>query len=300
MNPNLVRTIFVSIALSFALSVGFSIPFTSTLTAFWIIYLVQIASVELAGGIAIARTWWTTIGRVTMALALFVGLRLIAAKFLGFYGVDAYGNIIRSGGIPGVIAGREPATNVMFEMLFAGIAGYVVAKRGSKWAQMIIGTIAVLAFVAVIVEGAYPEYHATWYTRHQISVALAKKGLMSRIADALPTGSAQAAAQTAAPVPTITLACGERYPRLPNVSGLVLVIPPSQGGCWTPVQLRPDGARSFWYDSSAPVKIRRYFADGEKDEIEDSPLVRKPAHKFITALQFRNDSDELVTVKMTF
>ena len=288
MNPNWIRTGFIILFVAFLLRAGLGVPPTSTVVALGIIYLTHVLASEFGGAV---KTVWTGFrGAVVMMMgvAIFLSLRLLAAKVLGLFPADSYAKVGDSGGFYWIFGGHDVSTMILWEVMFAFVAGKITwhwtQGRGKKVEALFVFSLFLLS-----AQIAYPEWVDSWSTRREISISLKDRGVLgtawrgvrmiavgkSTLPLPPPASSPATARSVAAAAPIgqcltpCTMYVGENIEIRTDSGRSVLVrffgkldfirLPKPGGDAITPEEFAPGDAEFASPDGeSTPVRVRLY------------------------------------------
>lgn len=259
------------IALATALVVRLLLP-VPVATAFGIIafvFLLQVIESRFGSGLKTFKQWMAAIGRALAAVVIFLTLRLLAGQLLGseLYPINAWNNWSAAGGVKGIFWGTGLISKlVLWEMLFAFVAGGLmfVWSRG-KYRKLVV-TIFIIAFLVVAAQVALPRYAATWLKREDIDKALAQKGLIKSLKSATsspPARVAESVVPLCEGVPLFSFGENETQIRVPI-----------RPGCVVPVSIPTDSidykidSKEGWHE--------RFMWDGNRFLSPANSLVVRP------------------------
>lgn len=156
-NPNWIRTILASIGLAILLKAGFAVPLMTSFVALGIIYLARVVATEMRPGLDTAKGWLKFMGNTLLGVVTFLALRLIATSFLGLPLAQTYQKLEDSGGLYWTLFGADVSNVILWEILFAILAGGLVVAwirgRGGK----LVMAIFVIAFLVVTLQVRFPK-----------------------------------------------------------------------------------------------------------------------------------------------
>jgi hypothetical protein len=173
-NPQWWRTLFATFVLSIFLRAALGVPFLSTFLAVGIIYLMHVLMTELGTGFNNAVSWVRRAGNIALGVAIFLALRFLAAKVLGLYPVDTYTTLDDSGGLYWVLGGKNISSWILWEVMFAFVAGKLVvlwARGQDKW----VGAIFVTSLIILSVQIAWPEVINALPKRKSVATAIVEE-----------------------------------------------------------------------------------------------------------------------------
>ncbi|OGI76210.1 hypothetical protein A3C67_03270 [Candidatus Nomurabacteria bacterium RIFCSPHIGHO2_02_FULL_42_19] len=253
MNPNWIRATVASVLLAILLKVGVGIPFLTTFVALGIIYVTQIVFTELGSGVAIAWRGMRLTANVAMGIIIFLALRFLAAKTLGLYPADTYGNVDDSGGAYSILVGHDVSSVILWEVCFAFVAGGLAVAWANGKERRIVGTIFVVSLAILSIQIAFPKYVGTWPNRDTISTTLVDNGVVGTSAK----GAWAFMFGKPAPPPPPNVVYS---PVVGRAVAQEVVSPPRLINATTPVALSVD----YEFNLEANVPIRIKYADGQE------------------------------------
>jgi hypothetical protein len=177
-NPNWRRSI-VSCVLVAALSKAvFDLPFFKVFFALLLIYATQVllAEKEMKDGVEKIWTWLSE--KLPMALkgfALFLVLRIIVGAVLGLPPIESY-QAWKSGGARGLLTGLNTSEVLLFEVLFACVAGGLTSAYVHKSARVIINVTLIVALAVVMFRRGLPGYTASLPNQEEVEVTMKRHG----------------------------------------------------------------------------------------------------------------------------
>jgi len=188
-NPNWWRVGFASFVLAILLRVGLAIPFSTTFVALGIIFLTQIIYTEMRTGVDRTLAGMALVRNMAIGLVVFLALRFIAAGVLDLYPVDTYDTLASGKGLFGLLPAREIPKVVMWEILFAFVAGGIAVAWSQDRNRRLVGTVFAVSLVVVSMQIGLPRYSATFPSRTEVDSLLAEKKLRGIIASSFGSGS---------------------------------------------------------------------------------------------------------------
>ena len=186
------------------LRVGLSVPFMTTFLAIGVIYLMHVVAAELGTGVTTAWRGARLAGNMAIAIVIFLALRFIAGDVVGLYPIDTYGVINNSGGLYGILPSRDISKVILWEVLFAFVAGCMAVSWARGTNRGIVGTIFAISLAILTLQIAFPTYTSTFPSRRSVDQKLATRGFWGVVWDArpwYPTSSSTTAPIT--PTPTL-------------------------------------------------------------------------------------------------
>jgi len=167
-----------TILLSWFLNEAWEIPFFTTFLAIGIIFVMDVVERNIGEeGIKRVQTFAGWAFKIALGLVIFLALRLLMGKAIGLYPVDTYEVTRGSAGITGVLVGRDISKVILWEIMFAFVAGGLVTQGKRK----LVGMIFVISFMVLTLQVAFPKYTATWANRDEISSTLKKNGVLGAL-----------------------------------------------------------------------------------------------------------------------
>lgn len=171
------KTTIVCFALAILLGVGLHIPVLTSFIAMGVIYLVHVVSARMGTGVDKVLSWIKSIGNVLMGLVIFLSIRFLAAKALGLYPLDSYETLDDSGGLYWILlGGHDVSTRLLWELMFAFVAGQITVMWVKGTHKFPVRAIIVSSLIIITLQIAYPEYMATWATKHEVATNLENRG----------------------------------------------------------------------------------------------------------------------------
>ncbi len=156
-NPNWIRTILASIALAILLKIGFAIPLMTSFVALGIIYLAQVVATEMRPGLDTAKGWLKFMGNAILGVVAFLALRLIATSLLGLPLAATYQKLEDSGGLYWTLFGADVSNVILWEILFAIVAGGLVALWVRGKGGKLVMAVFVIAFLVTSLQVRFPK-----------------------------------------------------------------------------------------------------------------------------------------------
>lgn len=182
MNPNWIRTVIASILLAWLLKEGFEIPFFNTFVAIATIYVMNVVMTEMKTGVQTSWAWIKNAGKVAMGIIIFLALRFIIGWVIDLHPPETYRTVMDSPGrLKGILFGQNTpqATMrvVMFEILFAFVAGGLTVAWAQGKKRGLVGGIFAVSLLIVSMQIALPTYAKTWPSREMVSTNLVEHGV---------------------------------------------------------------------------------------------------------------------------
>lgn len=267
-NPNWVSTIVASLLLALLLKVALHIPFLTTFITIGVIYIMGVVKAQMAVVGSSAGTVWQWIKNarnVMMGVVVFLALRFLAAGVLGLYLIDTYSAVDSSGGLFGILPGRDTSKVILWEMTFAFFAGQLTKMWVQGTHKFPVRAIIVGSWFILSLQIAFPKYVSTFLSRAELDQVLATNGLRGTF---FPKKSpATPPAQTVATPPAATVATKT----LPPGGKLVVQMPDVHTPCtinitnfhsliiWEPVYMLPPNwheSRAIYYSGKGDLKLQ--------------------------------------------
>jgi hypothetical protein len=148
-------------------------------------YVLQLVETRFGAGIGVAKQWAMTGLRIAGALVIFLALRFLVGQWLRIYPVDTHQMWGTAGGVKGLFWGHAAESALIWELLFAFVAGGLVYLWSRGKARKLVAMVFVGSFIIVTLQLMFPMWAQTWPNRNDIDEALTKKGLVGTIAEPL-------------------------------------------------------------------------------------------------------------------
>lgn len=177
-NPEWMRTTFASLMLAVLLKAGLHIPFLTTFITLGVIYAMNILFTEMRVGVMTAWQWTKNAGSMAMGVVIFLALRFLAAKIIGLYPIDSYGEIDYAEGFYGILPAHDVSNVILWEVMFAFVGGGMSVAWANGKNRGTIGMIFGVSLIILTFQIALPKYVATWPNRDDVSNNLASNGVV--------------------------------------------------------------------------------------------------------------------------
>lgn len=198
-NPNWIRDIAASFLLAIALRAGFEIPFISAFLAIVIVFLTQVLLTDLKVGFQASTKGLKFTARVMGGVLIFITIRYLIAEVMGVYPVDSRNLLGTAKGLQGLVWSRDISKILMFEVVFAFVAGKLVANWVSEKDGGAVKLIFTTAFCILFLQFVVPTYTNSFPSWDQVGQKLEDRGLIGGGLDGLRT---LAFGKSATPAPT--------------------------------------------------------------------------------------------------
>jgi len=182
-----VRPCFAGTVLAILLRIGLGIPILTTFVSLAIIYVMHLLMTEMGSGVQTALKLTKSAGNMLMGVVIFLALRFLAAKALGLYPASTYDQIDSSGGFRWILPGYDISSVILWEVMFAFVAGGLsVAWVKGQHRKIVVGIFAV-SLLILSLQLAFPKYTATWASKDQTSRNLTEHGVVGASVKAVCT-----------------------------------------------------------------------------------------------------------------
>ncbi|MBP9748177.1 MAG: hypothetical protein KBD17_00920 [Candidatus Pacebacteria bacterium] len=177
-NPNWIRDVVTSFLLAIALRAGFEIPFISAFLAIVIVFLTQVLLTDLKVGFQASAKGLKFTARVIAGVVIFITIRYLLAEVVGFYPVDSKNLLGPAGGLQGLMGSRGISKVLMFEIVYAFVAGKLVANWVSEKDGGAVKLIFTTAFCFLFLQFVVPTYTNSFPSWGQVGQKLVDRGLV--------------------------------------------------------------------------------------------------------------------------
>jgi hypothetical protein len=153
------------------------ISFTTMFISILVIYSIHVVWGQIGSQITTVWGWIKSTRHAAAGVVIFLALRYIIAQVIGLYPIDTYHSLDSGGILKGILPGRDVPKTIMFESLFALVAGGITvawAQEG-KYRWFINGVLG-FSLLVVILQITCPKYVAKWPNWDRISANLDENG----------------------------------------------------------------------------------------------------------------------------
>jgi len=266
---------FIAVVAAAIIRMLLPVPVTTGFAILMFFFMLQLVETRFGVGIGVAKRWATTALRIAGALVIFIALRFLVGQWLRIYPTDTHQMWGNAGGIKGLFWGHAAEQALVWELLFAFVAGGLVYLWSRGRARKLVAMAFVGSLIIVTGQLVFPMYAATWPNRYDIDQALTQNGGI--------TGLAKKAAADMA------VASEEGARRARGEQRIEVELQPDR---WSDKVVPPMGV-GFTFVGPLDAQVR--FEDGTEGPITKDYGVRED---WLKGFRFRGPAGEKVTVAM--
>ncbi len=175
MKDHWIRTTLASMMLATLIGAVFHIPFLTIFFALGIIYITHFVMEQMGTGVKVTREGIEFVGRMTMGIVVFLALRFLMGKAIRLYPINTCEEINGAGGLFGILLGQDISKVILWELMFAFVAGYLAWTKSKRW---VVGSVFAISLLILTLQLGFPSYAKTWPDREAVSATLVTNGVV--------------------------------------------------------------------------------------------------------------------------